>query len=253
MEAALARHRSEARDDLAVALNAFGAVESSKGLAVLLATGSYNPAHLDHVGLVAQAKELLEQEGYHVVRALLSPSCDYYVKAKLGADAIPGEWRCRILSAAIGDLGVADVLVDTWESDQTAFWDHPDVGKSLRGYIAGRCRPEVLERTKLFYVSGADLYNGCCHRGHFNGVVVAGRKDDAEQALAHVSAHNIKQPDSPHYFLQTVPQNRSMPHLSSTLLRKHAKGDLDSARPLMGASSFEVFAEYVLGKKNRSR
>jgi len=50
--------------------------------AVLVSTGGMNPMHRGHVAMLYQARARLEQEGYTVLGAWLSPSHDEYLQPK---------------------------------------------------------------------------------------------------------------------------------------------------------------------------
>eukprot|EP01061_Rhynchopus_euleeides_P036097 TRINITY_DN60844_c0_g1_i1.p1 TRINITY_DN60844_c0_g1~~TRINITY_DN60844_c0_g1_i1.p1 ORF type:complete len:245 (+),score=41.97 TRINITY_DN60844_c0_g1_i1:55-789(+) len=238
-------HSSPAREVLAGLLNTWSDFSAPRGLAVLLATGSYNPAHVDHVSLMAQAKAKLESEGYSVVQALVSPSSDTYVRSKLGRGGMSGYWRMRILAAVVKDMGLDSWLqVDEWECQQKRFHDHPEVARSLHFYLEQHSNKEVLARVKLFYVAGGDLYNRCCHYGHADGVIVAGRQGESEEALMKVHEHN-QQADTPHFFVNTVPYNPDVPHMSSTLVRKQAKVNPELTQGLLTPGAHAIYQEYL--------
>eukprot|EP00443_Scrippsiella_acuminata_P111525 CAMPEP_0115747520 /NCGR_PEP_ID=MMETSP0272-20121206/93200_1 /TAXON_ID=71861 /ORGANISM="Scrippsiella trochoidea, Strain CCMP3099" /LENGTH=73 /DNA_ID=CAMNT_0003192505 /DNA_START=1 /DNA_END=219 /DNA_ORIENTATION=+ len=63
-----------------------------------------NPAHRGHVQLLHQAKARLEQAGYMVLAAFLSPTHDGYVQPKarrLGAVGLSGALRAELATRTI--------------------------------------------------------------------------------------------------------------------------------------------------------
>ena len=250
-------------------------------LAILVATGSYNPAHVDHVGIMGQARGLLEREGYLVAGGLMSPSCQRYVKCKLGDGALPAAWRASIVQAGIEGAGLDGWLrADRWEADQGGFMDHPYVGRSLREFLRRRVAPEVFERVRIFYVAGGDLYNACCkwgHDEHFDGVVAAAREGETEEVVKNMrrrrggggGGDSDSDSDSdgdgdgdrvprvggggrPHFLLRPVPGSARIPHVSSTLVRDAMqRGDLEVAEEAMGTKAYEEFRRLCAGGEAR--
>eukprot|EP00929_Paragymnodinium_shiwhaense_P079057 TRINITY_DN4108_c0_g1_i1.p1 TRINITY_DN4108_c0_g1~~TRINITY_DN4108_c0_g1_i1.p1 ORF type:complete len:278 (-),score=43.90 TRINITY_DN4108_c0_g1_i1:350-1126(-) len=141
-----------------------------KGFAVVLTTGGMNPAHRGHVQLLKQAAKRLEEAGYGVVGAWLSPSHDRYLQPKaqsLGTIGLSAPFRLALASEAVN----ADdfVSIGWWEADeQHRRWpDFPVVADALREHLKEQAKvgqlAELLpkESVSVFYACGADHAGKC--------------------------------------------------------------------------------------------
>lgn len=68
---------------------------------VLLSHGSFNPVHKHHVDMMVQAKSIAEKAGYIVVKGVLAPASEAYLRFKCGEDTLQEPARVAALSAAI--------------------------------------------------------------------------------------------------------------------------------------------------------
>ena len=58
-------------------------LKEGKNYGILLTTGSFCPIHLGHINFLIEGKKFLEENfNYQILRILISPSCDSYVKQK---------------------------------------------------------------------------------------------------------------------------------------------------------------------------
>jgi len=81
-------------------------------LAVIMLSGSFNPIHCDHIGVLTKAKNHLEskQYGYHVLAGFLAPSSNGYVVSKLKDEAIPLQYRNLMIQFLTLDSEWMEVL-----------------------------------------------------------------------------------------------------------------------------------------------
>lgn len=128
--------------------------QGDRKLAVLVNTGAMNPVHKGHLQMLHKARDRLEQVGFVVVGAWLSPSHDGYVlpkAANLETPGLPADFR--LILADLITQGDDLVAVGRWEADkQHRHWpDFPEVAESLRRALLKE-HPEI----QVFYVSGSD-------------------------------------------------------------------------------------------------
>eukprot|EP01060_Flectonema_neradi_P037466 TRINITY_DN754_c7_g1_i2.p1 TRINITY_DN754_c7_g1~~TRINITY_DN754_c7_g1_i2.p1 ORF type:complete len:310 (+),score=39.88 TRINITY_DN754_c7_g1_i2:127-930(+) len=206
---------------------------------ILLTTGSYNPAHTEHVMMMKKAaNELEENHNKAVVAVIISPSHDSYVRRKLGSRQIDGYHRYHILMKTVEDM-VNDIdmdpslcFVDTWELQQERFCDHPVVMKNLRAYM------QDIPGLEIWYGCGADLYSKCCGlcNGHSaDGVVVVSREGSALRGAALKTVESTKN----HILIDSVAPK------SSTEIRD-AGVDSTVLADLMSPSALEYYIKNVV-------
>eukprot|EP00727_Mastigamoeba_balamuthi_P006939 m51a1_g2866 hypothetical protein (494) ;mRNA; f:353069-357137 len=139
-------------------------------VAVLVSTGSLNPVHRQHLRQLRMAADHLARADppTHVVAAVLSPSHDSYVRAKLGAkSALSFEARCELCVLAAEEFQQEEqqqqqqqrealpVLVWAWEGHNALFVDFPDVRDHLQHLLS------PLQGCAVLYVCGYDHYERC--------------------------------------------------------------------------------------------
>jgi len=71
--------------------------------AIITFSGSFSPIHKGHVEMISKAKDTLINKGYNVIKAIICPSTDNYVKYKLGKDAILFHHRMDMCKLALYD------------------------------------------------------------------------------------------------------------------------------------------------------
>jgi nicotinic acid mononucleotide adenylyltransferase len=137
--------------------------------AVLLETGSMNPIHRQHVKILDIAAQCLERD--HNVKAVLgvlSPSCDFYVRSKLRAEAIPfrdriamarlaADEHCRTGAGAASSTALR-IVASEWEGRQPSFVDFPDVRERLQDEVKRVVRGPTV---KVLFVCGIDHFERC--------------------------------------------------------------------------------------------
>lgn len=167
-------------------LNAFESPGKS-GYAAILTTGAMNPPHRGHVQLLHQAAARLEQQGYSVLGAWLSPSHDGYVQPKakrlytIGLSA-----GFRLECARLISMNDELVNVGRWEAMQPGGWpDFPVVTGALIEEL--KTIEQLAEARKVgltvFYACGTDHASNCgLYRGigdrKASGVVVVPREGE---------------------------------------------------------------------------
>jgi len=165
--------------------------ERVKPQCVLLTTGAMNPPHRGHAQLLRQARARLEQEGYDVLAAWVSPSHDGYVGPKagrLGTVHISSAFRLHLARLMLH--GDDFVSVGAWEAQYDGLWpDFPVVAEALQRSLhdLGPALRGPSGKARVFYACGTDhaercgLYRGL---GPDIGVVVVpreGERPDAER------------------------------------------------------------------------
>ncbi|NP_001404010.1 nicotinamide/nicotinic acid mononucleotide adenylyltransferase [Oryza sativa Japonica Group] len=86
-----------------------------RGVAVLVATGSFNPPTYMHLRMFELAKDELQQRGYSVLGGYMSPVNDAYKKKGL----LSAAHRIRLCELACESSSF--VMVDRWEAMQKGF------------------------------------------------------------------------------------------------------------------------------------
>ncbi|XP_022965143.1 nicotinamide/nicotinic acid mononucleotide adenylyltransferase isoform X1 [Cucurbita maxima] len=106
-------------DKLALELVGHGSSSGSsikpKTLAVLVATGSFNPPTYMHLRMFEMAKDALESEGLCVIGGYMSPVNDAYKKKGL----ISSEHRIKLCELACRSSEY--IMVDPWEASQNSY------------------------------------------------------------------------------------------------------------------------------------
>ena len=160
---------------------------------VLIGTGSMNPVHKMHIAMFDIAAMYLEKHcDMHVLAAYLSPSCDKYVKSKLGSNAISIEHRAAMCRLAAdehnrSDSAAVTILVDLWEAQQPHFIDFPEVRDRLQSVVSAAF-PD--DHVLVFYVCGMDLYNRCRLR-YLDRVVAVARPPYTRDPNPSTAEHNV--------------------------------------------------------------
>lgn len=129
-------------------------------LAALLTTGSLNPPHVGHVRQLELAAALLEQRGYTVVAAWISPSDMQWSMGKPHG-CISNEHKLAMTRLAVD--GHAFIRCSRWEIDNGMI-DYPAVWKHIRG-VCG-------EGVNVFYVCGSDHAKKCRLMSRPNCIVI---------------------------------------------------------------------------------
>ena len=209
----------------------------------LLLTGSLSPVHLGHVHTLQLAKEKMEQEGYHVAAAYLSPSGDKYVKPKLNQSKHgEGAFQTSAVRASIARVTVREesmswISVSTWEMQQvtgklSGCPDFPEVVNALRKELDHAGNTEC----HVFFVSGSDHANKTL-KGSYKafaertGWVIVAR--DGLSFTSKVSGFPlfVSSADHPAPGTQQVASKAS-----STKVREALRtGNLDAAEAMLGA------------------
>jgi nicotinic acid mononucleotide adenylyltransferase len=142
---------------------------------ILLCTGSVNPPHIMHFQLFdVAAKFLREQFSVDSLAGFISPSCDSYLRYKLGNKAIPFEYRHQMCVLACQEHNSLPnslhIECDPWEGSQKLFIDFPDVRDRLSQLIKETFPDDDL---RVLYVCGADHYLRCGLAGWQDCVAIA--------------------------------------------------------------------------------
>lgn len=146
--------------------------------AVLLSTGAMNPVHVGHAELLRSAARRLEQEGYAVLGAFLSPTHDDYVQPKarsFGKVALSGDMRLELVRRTLGE---EEPLVSAggWEVSHSRFADFPEVCGELQRHLAAS-----HVDARVFYACGTDHAKKCGLSGgmrHDVGLVIVPREGE---------------------------------------------------------------------------
>jgi nicotinic acid mononucleotide adenylyltransferase len=127
------------------------------------------------VQVLHEAAAYVQRElALHVASAFLSPSCDDYVRNKLGAEALSAALRLQMCRLAVA--GDALVEVDAWEAAQPHFVDFPGVAQRLQDFL----RRRLGQHVRVFYVCGSDHVIKC---GLQRGIRLRGAADRAETRM----------------------------------------------------------------------
>ena len=216
-------------------------------LAILLATGSFNPIHTGHVDMMNFAKKELESLGkYTVIGGFMSPSHDSYVSTK--GSYIGSDDRIEMIKLAVEDSDWIEC--DEWECEQPHFVDFPQVCEEFQRKIDKE--PQFLDKilnspkdndiyidvaideTKsaigkisLFYVCGFDHCNKCgLWNGVFGGRGLVAKTLVVPRPDSNKSRNNNQ--GSENCIVVNVPPSKMTDDRSSTQIRKYiqaSKGD----------------------------
>ncbi|CAK9043790.1 Nicotinamide/nicotinic acid mononucleotide adenylyltransferase (NMN/NaMN adenylyltransferase) (Nicotinamide mononucleotide adenylyltransferase) (NMN adenylyltransferase) (Nicotinate-nucleotide adenylyltransferase) (NaMN adenylyltransferase) [Durusdinium trenchii] len=165
---------------------------------VLLTTGAMNPPHRGHAQLLHQARERLEEAGYQVWAAWMSPSHDGYVGPKAKSKrTLHLSSKLRLHLAQLMVFEDPFVAVGHWEASVKGRWpDFPEVAEELQRTLK-QLVDEQLEAVpalvkllgesgwpRVFYACGTDhaercgLYDGFGRFREQIGVVVVPRESE---------------------------------------------------------------------------
>jgi len=139
-----------------------------QGYALVVTTGGMNPPHRGHIALLHQAIKRLEQEGFCVLGAWLSPSHDLYVQGKarsLNTIGLSAAFRHEIAARAL----VSDPIVSSasWELSVVGRWpDFPEVTEALLKHFSKAPELKGLPANsstafRVFYACGTDHAEKC--------------------------------------------------------------------------------------------
>ncbi len=129
---------------------------------VLSLSGSFNPCHRGHLGMLLAARRFIERRYLgggvaRVVGALLTPSSDAACVQKLGPEAVPARHRAAMLLLAVRECGMQDwvavdpFLADCKDGNPGMAAAAAALGEAVRGHYGG------AESVELGLVCGADL------------------------------------------------------------------------------------------------
>ena len=209
----------------------------------MVTTGAMNPPHAGHAQMLHQAAARLQEDGFAVVGAWVSPSHDGYVQPKawsLRTVGLSAAFRLKLADHATeGDRLVA---VGAWEAQQPGDWpDYPLVAKALRERLHALAVLEDgalsrLRDARVFYVCGTDhaqkcgLYGGGLKHAAGVGTVVVPRAGDLPSDAARAVAGWGP------YIAQ--PAAGDVASFSSTRVRSAiAAKDADAVRTMLSASA----------------
>jgi nicotinic acid mononucleotide adenylyltransferase len=190
-------------------LRNFEVSHPDEDLAVLLSTGSFNPLHWGHIGILECAARLLEASGTtRVIAGFLSPSSDIYLSSKSSRKGLGWFLPSELRVASCGRFTANHPWIETsgWEADQPHFVDFPSVASHLKRVVEGRLQRSI----NVYYVCGADLYRRAgLVRGLPNGigVVVVARENDHVPQDA--SRKILSMPSQPRFNFQSSTQARA--------------------------------------------
>ena len=211
-------------------------------LAAVVTTGAMNPLHAGHAQMLHQAAARLQEDGFEVVGAWVSPSHDGYVQPKawsLGTVGLSAAFRLKLADHATEDDRL--VAVGAWEAQQPGDWpDYPLVAKALRERLHALAVLEDgalsrLRDARVFYVCGTDhaqkcgLYGGGLKHAAGVGTVVVPRAGDMPSDARAVAGWGP-------YIAQ--PAAGDVASFSSTRVRSAiAAKDADAVRTMLSASA----------------
>ena len=126
-------------------------IDPRKKSCVLLSTGSFCPMHFGHRDMLIKAKQHLEEKGWQVVKAYISPGHDEYIQKKCGEEWINIDRRIQLIQQMIVDDNW--LAIDPWEGvfNRVAV-NFTDVIQRLQSYIEKHCHQSI----PVFYVCGSD-------------------------------------------------------------------------------------------------
>lgn len=143
---------------------------------VLVATGSYSPIHVGHVDMFVRAKEWLEEKGYVVLKGIISPNHDDYLKRKLGSKAIPLQKRIDMIKSAISSQRWIEV--NSWQAELNPFPSY--YGDQDRFAVVDHIR-RMYPDAKVLILAGSDTgpssETGIVDVGNYSFMVVNREND----------------------------------------------------------------------------
>ncbi|VAI62903.1 unnamed protein product [Triticum turgidum subsp. durum] len=122
----------------------------SRGAVVLVATGSFNPPTYMHLRMFELAKDELQQRGYSVLGAYMSPVNDAYKKK----DLLPAAHRVRLCELACRSSSF--LMVDPWEAMQKGYQRTLTVLSRVKNSL---CKDGLADQggVKVMLLCGSDL------------------------------------------------------------------------------------------------
>jgi nicotinic acid mononucleotide adenylyltransferase len=126
-------------------------IDSTRKSCVLLTTGSFCPMHFGHRDMLIKAKHYLEQNGWQVLKAYISPGHDEYIQKKCGDQWLSIDRRMQLIDTIIAEDHW--LAIDPWEGifNQVAV-NFTDVIVRLQAYI----NQHLTISIPVFYVCGSD-------------------------------------------------------------------------------------------------
>lgn len=195
-----------------------GREEADSQVAIMVTTGAMNPVHVGHVFMFESGKQYLESMGITVVAGYLSPSHDSYVSSKMA------RLKTRCLSSQ-QRVACARLSVDSSDWLDVGYWeslgphhswpDFPEVMAACQQFYQAFCRerlarPDLLPRTKLYYVCGSDhLIN--ISPGFAHSLLILPRADSKSVPREMLARYGD---------IHVLPLEKRVGHLSSTMVRK---------------------------------
>ena len=126
-------------------------IDPTKKSCVLLSTGSFCPMHFGHRDMLIKAKNHLEQKGWRVLKAYISPGHDEYIQKKCGDQWINIDQRIQLIQRMIADDD--GLAIDPWEGMfNCVAVNFTDVIQRLQSYIKKHRHQSI----PVFYVCGSD-------------------------------------------------------------------------------------------------
>lgn len=126
-------------------------IDPTKKSCVLLTTGSFCPMHFGHRDMLIKAKHRLEQDGWQVLKAYISPGHDEYIQKKCGDQWLNIDQRIQLIQAIISEDNW--LAIDPWEGifNRVAV-NFTDVIYRLQLYLQKHLDQDI----PVFYVCGSD-------------------------------------------------------------------------------------------------
>lgn len=126
-------------------------IDPTKKSCLLLSTGSFCPMHFGHRDMLIKAKNHLEQKGWRVLKAYISPGHDEYIQKKCGHQWINIDQRIQLIQRMIADDDW--LAIDPWEGIfNCVAVNFTDVIQRLQSYIKKHSHQSI----PVFYVCGSD-------------------------------------------------------------------------------------------------
>lgn len=126
-------------------------IDPTKKSCVLLTTGSFCPMHFGHRDMLIRAKHHLEQNGWQVLKAYISPGHDEYIQKKCGDQWLNIDQRIQLIQEVIAEDNC--LAIDPWEGifNKVAV-NFTDVIYRLQLYLQKHLDQDI----PVFYVCGSD-------------------------------------------------------------------------------------------------
>ena len=220
------------------------AVGSTETPVVIVMTGALSPVHKGHIKVLETAKSFMDATGkYNVIRALLSPTHDGYVKSKLGRSAIKGQTRLELAQLSLDEAGIGGwASADGWEvGHPNGFIDFPEVTRTLQKQIdtdavINRAKAGGRPAIKVFFVCGSDHALRCGIPYSSLPTICLSRPGPEFQNLQAILS---QRPEAEGNFV-LVPEE--MPDVSSTAIRNcKERGDVEGISRLMFPNTAQIF------------